>query len=244
MQKSTIGPLLCLALAVLLPSTASATTSYALTIQPYQVCLDDGSQCANVETHEAAGDKVWGQAGIDLVFLPFIQINSTDLWAIETHLDMPGPFWDLNIIQMFFVSVIDDTPGYVGLGWLGANGVAIADKIPDEVFRLDTIAHELGHNLGLWHYDEEHGAPDDCEAGEEFFLMSVCGVGRYPHLIEDILPDGDMYGKLSAGEISTAVATGLSRGWLTDVSIPEPSTVVFSLTGLALIALRLRRQRR
>jgi len=52
-----------------LPAVAA---TLALTIQPYQICDDDGTNCANSakSLFEAEGDKIWAQAGIDLIFLP------------------------------------------------------------------------------------------------------------------------------------------------------------------------------
>src|SRR5262245_62407059 len=67
--------LVCLGI-VAFTRPASATS---VTLQPIRVCNDAGASCANSANtlFEAEGDKIWAQAGIDLIFNPFLQINHT-----------------------------------------------------------------------------------------------------------------------------------------------------------------------
>lgn len=222
-------------IASLFAGTARAATLYSLTVQPIQVCLNDGTQCANPdrELYEAAGDKIWAQAGIDLVFLPFTTLNSTNFWNFSSASvggDMPLPS-AITVIQMYFVPDIDDTVGLFGLGYVGGNGVVISDDIFD-FLRIDTIAHELGHNLGL-----DHTNP--CVSTS---LMASGSCRTTPSSLADINPSGLGLDRLSASEIATALQTGVGQGWLQDVLVPEPSTTLLSIGGLALVGLRRRRR--
>jgi hypothetical protein len=232
-NRSTLRlPWAALALCVFGATAARGTTLYTLTIQPIQVCLDNGTQCADPtqQLYEAAGDKIWAQAGIDLAFLPFTTYNNTNFWNFDSTTDMPTPSL-LSVIQLYFVPDIDDTVGLYGIGWVGGNGVVVSDDIFD-VGRLDTIAHELGHNLGL-----DHTAPLCLPTS----LMASGSCRLAPANVGDIAPDGAALDQLSASEISTAVTTGHSHGWLQDTAVPEPSTVLLSIGGLVLVGLRKRR---
>lgn len=203
------------------------------------MCQNDGSACANsgLQLYESYGDKIWAQASIDLLFLPFTTLNSTALWDFQSATDLPGPAVG-SILRLYFVPDIDNNAGFYGLAWLGANGMGISDTI-FSANRYDTIAHEIGHNLGLQHYDQVNGTAG-CDSGESAFLLSSGNCRSVPNGLGNVYPDGSDLDRLSASEISTAIATGLENGWLT---VPEPSTVLLSAAGFLAIALRVRRRR-
>ncbi len=63
-----------------LSSVASAASiTHQLFVNPIQVSADDGTMTSNptMELFEAATDKIWEQAGIDIVFLPWKTWNSS-----------------------------------------------------------------------------------------------------------------------------------------------------------------------
>src|SRR6476659_3510633 len=74
-----------LAAALVLAPWLSAWAGLIVTVKPIHICNDSGTGCGDsAETlFEAAGDKIWAQAGIDLVFLPWAQINETDYLNIS-----------------------------------------------------------------------------------------------------------------------------------------------------------------
>jgi hypothetical protein len=218
-----------------IPRPLSAGIVY---VQPIQVCDDDGANCANSaeELFSAATNKIWAQAGITIDFLSFTTLDSTALQIINTAADLNSLFTDASanasatVISMWFVKTINNCGGDPAYGCATLSGNRIA--IDDDTFsfnsgagRIDTIAHEIGHSLGLGHCNEGGGT-----CGGDFLMN---GGGRtIPGGLGDITPDGAKLDKLSAGEITTAQASPLNT--------PEPGTV--TLAALGVIAFTFRRR--
>ena len=186
-----------------------------LNVQPIQVCDDDGIVCAQVELFETIADKIWDQANIEITFLPLNQLNDTtylsadddefsdlsfsgDAGSFGRHPDSTrtqGP------INLWFVDVIETSVGLIQFGnaWIGLNGVLVSDDIFDfnnGAGRIDVIAHELGHNLGLRH--------STFGAGPANNLMTGGGSRTVPSSIDDIVPDGEGLSRLTPEQIERA----------------------------------------
>jgi hypothetical protein len=209
-----------------------------LTIQPIQICNDDGSNCANAaqQLFASVGDKIWAQAGIDLNFLPFMTINSTALNTLNFDTEFGAPAAG-NTIRMLFVNSITHCggagAGIFGCGYIDANGVAIADNVfsfNGGIGRLDTIAHELGHNLGLGHSNFGAGGAEN--------LMSSGAVRNIPSSIDDVYPNGAQTDQLTQAQIDEARASGFLA---TIAVVPLPGTL--SLAAFALLAMCITRRR-
>jgi hypothetical protein len=210
--------------------SASLAGASMIMIQPIQVCNDTGLSCANAgqELFAEAGNKIWAQAGLSLDFLSFTTFSSTLYQNLSessaaTFGGLTGAGHGQNadplVIDMWFVNSIS---GAYGEGWLGGNGIAIGDNVFSDG-RLDTIAHELGHNLGLDHYDTSDYA---------LYLMASGGVRTAPGSLSDITPDGLGTDRLS----STEIATVLGSPFVLDAAVPEPGTMALTFTVLALFA--------
>ncbi len=211
-----------------IPVSTSDSEPLVLEVQPIQVCDDAGFICAQVEFFEEVTDQIWSQANIDVSFLPLNQLNdSTYLTTDEDEfLDLsfsgdPGDFGRhpdsteiSGPINLWFVDVIETTTGLIQYGnaWIGLNGVLISDDILDfnnGLGRIDVIAHELGHNLGLQHSTFGAGTPEN--------LMSSGSVRTVPESIDDIVPNGDGLSQLTSEQIDVA----RSSSFLTEAEADE-----------------------
>ena len=244
-----------LALAVLIPGAASAgTITKFLTIQVYQVCDNSGNNCASLGPagdayFNAETNKIWNQAGIGVGFNFAGTFNSTLFSTIDDTVGSGHTFQDLQAlyggtstttVDMFLVHNIDSNSVY-GESWLGSGGLAMNMDLVmaynGGLGRIDTIAHELGHNFGLvpaslggdtgGHSNNTH--PD--------YLMADGGWRNVPNTSGDIWPDGLRLDKLPADQIALARQSSL----LQDVT-PEPASMaIFGSGALALLMIRRRR---
>ncbi len=143
-------------------------------------------------------------------------------------------------INMFFVDTLDASPGFYGLGcgapvFAGFCANEIGIFIAGGVFsfnggvgRLDTIAHEIGHVLGLTHNGFGAGG------GENF--MTTGSSRTVPGSIDDINPDGAMLSQMTDAQIDEALSSRFVQ------QVPEPSSLVLLLSGLLLTAFGSRRR--
>lgn len=201
---------------------AQPVINKVIRLQPIQVCSDDGSIRANPNRtlFEAETRKIWAQSGVQVEFLPWNIFYGTpwldlgvslfgDEYSVFTLANYPnhGQNPDPKVINVWFVRSIGGG-GYYGHSWQTTanaehNGVAIANNVfaaYSGVDRLDVIAHEMGHNLGLDHTTLGAGAGNN--------LMSADR--QVPDSPANIYPDGAGLDFLNPTQISQARSTSFA----------------------------------
>lgn len=246
--------------AALLPSMASAAPiTKTVNVSVYQLCDDDGLNCAakgpaGNDYFAESTNKIWEQAGISVTFSFISQIRSTafldlddiagdDFAALHAGYGTGGP--SNTSVDMFLINTF---AGAYGVGWSGQGGLLMSMQTImdfdcggelDCTGRIDTLAHELGHNFGLvpdsWpdadgtgHWGEMTGNDDKLMAGGAYRWV--------PTTVLDIYPSGLGYSKLTADEIALARMSSLLH------PVPEPSAYAMMLAGLIGIGVIRRRR--
>ena len=235
-----------LACSALVP-VAAMPISKQLVVTAIQVCNTAGTTCASTGSagnayFEAETDKIWAQAGIDIHFVFGGTVNNTALFSNSDGVGtfagsgpLAGPGTTMWLMDSF------SSPGLYGNAWLDAGGTAInmglVTSFNGGIGRLDTIAHELGHNLGLVATSSGH---DDSNPN---FLIASGSVRNIPSSLGEICPDP---GALTCYSLLTAahIATARSSLMLIDFTgvVPEPGGL--ALAGLALATAFVARRRR
>ncbi|MDD5295317.1 MAG: zinc-dependent metalloprotease family protein [Rhodocyclaceae bacterium] len=246
-QIGTVFTRLLLAVfTLILPAVASALPiTKNLTVTVFDVCNNTGSNCASMgpagdNFFAAETNKIWAQAGISITFNFVGYINSSAFSYINDNAygtsaaalyNTTSAAIGLSAAQdyLFLVHTISAVGG--GTTWgetastaLGntanANFIAMDTVMSYSASgRMDTIAHELGHTLGLEHYDSSGN-----------YLMASGGVRNIPSDISQISTNG-LTGKdqLPVGQVAIARSDTLLR----DYAAPEPEVLFLVLIGLA-----------
>ena len=246
-----------LAAAAFLAATAFAGSAQAtaidkqLTVHVYQLCDNGYGNCASLgpagnNYFAAQTDAIWSQAGIDVSFVFADQINDSAFLNIDDSYGSGHSFADLastygahqaspSYLSLFLTHTIN---GAYGEGYVGFGGAVIA---MDSVMaynngngRIDTIAHELGHNLGLvadGAPEEDPNSPNHSIYPNE--LMASGGIRQTPTSAANIAPNGTGLDYIPANEVATARQSSL----LVSVTpVPEPGEWAMMGLGLTITA--------
>jgi hypothetical protein len=138
------------------------------------------------------------------------------------HLQSIGVSPSSSTLNIFYVNDLRpvDTNGAAipnaalrGVGWLNGNGVIV-----DKEARLDTLAHEIGHNLGLNHFADPKN-------------IMASGDSRRPitTTINDVAPNGQQLDQLNAAQGADARGPLFANGTARVVSDEINGTAVGNL---------------
>lgn len=260
-----------------------------LRIQPIQVCDDNGGNCADVNLFADITARILEQANLRVSFLPTNRLNASRFLTIEDNRDITSidyEFYELSRtgdaddfgrnpdstrtsgpINVWFVDEIQSLNGFTqfGLAWVDANGVILSEEVGEfnnGQGRIDTLAHEIGHNLGLRHTTFGAGAPNNLltDGDVRSIPTSIDDIGTVSTLnneqIREILnspfvTDGSSSGggtevsndalfEVSADAIASANITTSSTS---NTSIPDNPGTVLGLSALGLFILRAKAKR-
>lgn len=204
-------------------------------IQRIQVRNDDGSNASTVVTYESETDKIWAQAGIDIRFVGGTNTyDSTAHNVIDNNAELSamvngaghGQNSDPTVLNQFYVDQLyPGDPGTTyGVAYVDANGAAY-DGSAIQAFgsagRLDTVAHETGHNLGLGHTNFGAGGAKN--------LMTSGSSRSVPGSISDIYPDGAELDQLTAEQLKEVHNSDFVKGDLQHLNLAE-KTVTSGVT--------------
>lgn len=240
MNSSGVRKSICVigALAILMAvfaakGAAQVTIDKQITIQPIQVRSTDGTTSISnpsLTLYEAETDRIWSQAGIDILFLPTIVYNNSLFLNVASTTGLTsnelvqlrqtaGESWSLpanggtlasTVIRLFFVQLIDGSTSNLGYTLqssvnpdLGGNPNAnqqVFMAIADNAFALNRL-DVIAHELG-------HALALDHTtqgAGGALNLMTAGGTRIAPTFIGDIYPNGagtdQLIGGISVGNL-------------------------------------------
>lgn len=227
--ESVFKKLFVCSLVIVSAAASQALTTLTVTIQPILVANDDGSNLSPDLSYQDYAQKIWSQADIDLVFLSAVTLNksSYNSWDYNNSNSMvvaPGNGQSSNplVVNAWFVHDVYNASVY-GFGYLNApymvmdtSGIASYSALG----RVDTFAHELGHVLNLYHYDDTN--PGD--AGKAKHLMASGGIRLIPQQLGDVAPDGLGYDLLGQDEI--AIARRSKFAIAGEPSVPGPAAAL------------------
>ena len=239
--------------AMLAGSASAMPITKTVDISVYQLCDDAGLNCAATgpagnEFFADSTNKIWAQAGISVTFSFIAQIFSSAFLDLD---DTPGDDCDAlhsaygtygpstSSIDMF---LINDFAGAYGVGWSGLGGLVMSmSSIMDYdcegvslgcTGRIDTLAHELGHNFGLVSLSDPDstgpGSGDEGHSTPVDQLMNGGGTRSVPVTLDDINPDGLGLSKLSDYQIAMARSSSLLRD-IPDTGTNVPDRVVVAI---------------
>jgi len=208
----------------------------SISVQPIQVCNNGNCADPSRQLFVAETQQIWSQAGIGVDFLPWNTFDAVNNPYYD--LDVNSEFLSLIlqpahgqnvsslVIDMWFVNSLDNNPNAFGVSILDYGYVAISDSVFDwngGLGRIDTIAHELGHTLNLDHYSGPNIGVN---------LMASGGARFVPNTINNIYPNGLDYDQLTPAQIALAQQ---SR-YVTDSTVPEPTTLLLFGSGVGMVA--------
>jgi hypothetical protein len=226
-----------------------------LTLDVFVVCNTDGTNCASTgpagDAYFAAeANKIWAQAGISVGFNFVQNINDSNFTAINDNVvgkrfcDLAGTCAPLSPsstnVDLFLTHSVNSVGGAVyGEGYFGYGGIVIGMDLVmaynGGLGRIDTIAHELGHNLGLVPEGALGGDAGGHSPGHPNYLMAD-GVSRtVPATLADIAPSGLGLDFLPTDQINLARQSSLLHG------VPEPAS--YALFALGLLGMAAGRRR-
>lgn len=199
-------------------------------------CLIGGSaQAAFITVDEAGMDAVFGQASfgaqtVDIRVGPSSQLLAPTLLHIDANIEISQLFSQhvgpANVVNFYYVDTIDYCGGfnvnYIGCGEIGGPNFVVESSFAAQSFGALLLSHELGHNLGLGHWQDVNN------------LM-------YPSLAGGSLLNASQVSSILASPLVQMDGSGQRFIQINPVLVvasvvPEPASWLMLLGGLAAVA--------
>ena len=210
MRAVWCGGLAGLATTLLSLPAAALPLDKVVYIRPVAVCDDSGNNCTDVNQFLSlsaqATKDVWKQAGYDVVFLPSRTgpgqtVNNSSLLNIDTEAKarnlVRDNVLDINstVIEAFLVNSITAPVAAYGWGFIDNPGIIISNATVT-ANRMDTLAHEIGHNFGL-----DHGSHGNAAQPLQNLMTPLRTV---PNALDQLASNGGTLDALNSQQIAEA----------------------------------------
>ncbi len=186
------------------------------------------AQSALITLHEAALDAIFSQASfgentIDIRFNDAKKIHNGNLQAIDSEAEWntlvglaPEASPTVNLFFLDGVNWCGSTGIWAGCGQHPGNVIAVNATMVAGQFGAEIIAHELGHNLGLDHFDDVPNLMHSTTYGN-----TSLDAAQAASILQSALVQTDAAGKRYIA--------------ITPILVPEPQVLALMLCGLFLV---------
>ena len=209
-------------------------------------------KAASITLDEVALDAIFSQASfgsvpVDIRILPFQFVVNPALLDIETSSEMFAQLLPLTpnaspVVNAYFVDSMSDTAcgGVVvnlwGCAQIGGNNFAVESGPAAGPRGTALVAHELGHTLNLFHFNDPSRLMNPVISFSAIPLLSAAEAAT---ILNSPFVLADPFSGARFIELGPVLITATAP-----VPVPEPATLLLLSTGLVAAAVRRRTKKR
>ena len=183
------------------PTTLNLSDGFkAVVVQPIIITNDDGvASFYDIDIEKI--NNTYSRAKVQFVWLKPKSVHNNAIYNGSMELDQMKKWLTDNghltgendIVNLVYTENLSGSSGPIGKAEMPGNTTFIAfDSNPGSILNVFVVCHEVGHNFGLLHADQDSNVPDD--------LPNVMGDGAY----EDRLNPENSFNDYQIGIINQA----------------------------------------